>query len=128
MRGYEDLVPAQKSGRYDDLIPKDETQKLIEKIPGGSTTPPGTYSSQVPEPPSVFERGFQALAGAFPVAGAARLLQSARGAQRLYGTGTTSRVVNQLLSALPRWLVGLLLLARLEVLQNKRLKHKEQGQ
>jgi hypothetical protein len=79
---------------------KNKTQDVLSQIPGGATSPPGTYSSQIPEGPSVFERGLQSVAAVPFIGGGAKLAQMGLGAQRLYGTGTASRVGSQLLSAL----------------------------
>lgn len=103
MKGYEDLIPAKpekQSSGYEDLVPKSKSQDVLSQIPGGATTPPGTYSSQIPEGPSVFERGLQSVAAVPFIGGGAKLAQMGLGAQRLYGTGTASRVGSQLLSAL----------------------------
>lgn len=79
---------------------------VLSQIPGGATSPPGTYIDQVPKGPSIFERGLQAVAGVPFLMGGARLAQSALGAQRLYGTSTAGKVGGQLLSALQPKTVG----------------------
>ena len=46
MKGYEDLIPAKpekQSSGYEDLVPKSKSQDVLSQIPGGATTPPGTY-------------------------------------------------------------------------------------
>jgi len=106
MKGYEDLVPAKKSTGYDDLIPESKTQEALAQIPGGAKSAPGTYSSQIPEGPSVFERGLQSVAAVPFIGGGAKLAQMGLGAQRLYGTSTASRVGSQLLSAMQPKTVG----------------------
>jgi hypothetical protein len=106
MKGYEDLVPAKKSTGYDDLIPESKTQEALAQIPGGAKSAPGTYSSQIPEGPSVFERGLQSVAALPFIGGGAKLAQMGLGAQRLYGASTASRVGSQLLSAMQPKTVG----------------------
>ena len=79
---------------------------VLSQIPGGATSPPGTFIDQVPKGPSAFERGLQALSGFPVISGGAKLVQSALGAQRLYGASTAGKVGGQLLSALQPKTVG----------------------